>query len=418
MRDKSKKEGWEHKPPSNLTSDGVDTWHMMQRHREQEMRRRRQEAEQHLRGYRAPYQTDDAGADFGLWSPRGQRRGRASFGDFDQRRGRASFGDMLSESLIDPSIVHEKRRQSTMPRLQHNWAEEISADENREKLERNPLGPERTEFLNERQHYDGTKYVKPDDLSAYSNGRALIRDDAERIEFLNERQHYDGTKYGKPDDWSAYSDGRGIFRDDAERTDFLSERQHYDGTQYGKPDDLSAYSNGRALFRDDDSQAMFNEQREPGSSLNPSRNMIDTSGSQDRLREADELRSVDGRPPRFSLDGEREGVEREDIERRTRFSLDNEREGGDVMQGQTPPVCEDNASDVPETIWRDFISPGKSVHVGYSHRLHYVHDIVSLFFLDLFLQSQVPNFQPKLDVTICMHRMLVRGLIEPSLSSL
>ena len=50
MRDKSRKEEWDHKPPANLTADGMDARYMMQRKREQEMRLRRQEAEKILRG--------------------------------------------------------------------------------------------------------------------------------------------------------------------------------------------------------------------------------------------------------------------------------------------------------------------------------------------------------------------------------
>jgi hypothetical protein len=127
---------------------------------------------------------------------------------------------------------------------------------------------------------------------------------------------------------------------DPERTQFLNERQHYDGTDYEKPDDRSAYSNGHALFNDDDySLAMSSEQREPGSSYNASR-YIDTSESQNRLREAGERRSLEGKV-RFSLEGEREGIEGR-------------------QSANTPSVYGEN-SGVPETVWRDFISPGKSI---------------------------------------------------------
>jgi hypothetical protein len=44
--------GISHKPPSNLSADGMDAWYLQQKQRELEMRKRRQEAEALLRGYR------------------------------------------------------------------------------------------------------------------------------------------------------------------------------------------------------------------------------------------------------------------------------------------------------------------------------------------------------------------------------
>ena len=108
------------------------------------MRKRRSEAAELLRGYRAPYPED--GYDFGGWSPKGRRSGRAS------------FGDALSDSLPDPSSPN-KRRQTTMPRLQHNWGDDFMSPEyHRDRPEVTPIRPERMSFLNERQHYDGTHY--------------------------------------------------------------------------------------------------------------------------------------------------------------------------------------------------------------------------------------------------------------------
>ena len=158
MRGKSKKEEWEHKPPTHLTSDGVDAWYMMQRRRDQELRKRRQEAEQLLRGWRGSYQVDDSNSDF--FSP-------------TLRRGRASLGDVMSESLEDP-LTLKKRRQSTMPRIQNNWAE---GDSEFNKLERTPFSPQRTQFLFERKNYDGTQYQKFDDKNAFNRGRYLFGDD-------------------------------------------------------------------------------------------------------------------------------------------------------------------------------------------------------------------------------------------------
>jgi hypothetical protein len=44
--------GISHKPPSNLSADGMDAWYIQQKQRELELRKRRQEAEALLRGYR------------------------------------------------------------------------------------------------------------------------------------------------------------------------------------------------------------------------------------------------------------------------------------------------------------------------------------------------------------------------------
>jgi hypothetical protein len=52
MRDKSHERFECHQPPSTLSSDGMDAWYHKQKQREQELRERRREAEQMLRGYR------------------------------------------------------------------------------------------------------------------------------------------------------------------------------------------------------------------------------------------------------------------------------------------------------------------------------------------------------------------------------
>lgn len=241
MRDKSRKEEWDHKPPAHLTADGMDAWYMMQRKREQEMRLRRQEAEKILRGYRGPYFSDDASA---AWSPRSHRKSRSS------------FGQTPSESLIDPSQI-EKRRQSTMPRLE-NYYDDDGSQRTSNDQPRKRLGPERTEFLNERQHYDGTQYERAEG-NAFENGRSIFRD----------------------------SEGRPIDQ---------------------------------------------REMREPGATFDPSR-FIDVTASQGRLSEASGRRSL------FSYGSS----ERDDIP------------GAGFQEN------EENVSDVPETVWRDFISPGKQV---------------------------------------------------------
>ena len=136
MRTKTKEGGIEHKPPSNLSADGVDAWYMMQRHRDQEMKQRRKEAEALLRGYRMPYQAD--GDEFDMASPRA-------------RRGRASTGE-LSESLVDPNgpLSSSKRRQSSAPRLERNWDND-SMSRGRRSL----LDPQRIDLFNEREEDRG-----------------------------------------------------------------------------------------------------------------------------------------------------------------------------------------------------------------------------------------------------------------------
>lgn len=52
MRNKSQEREISHQPPSHLSADGLDSWYMQQRKREQELRERRKEAEALLRGYR------------------------------------------------------------------------------------------------------------------------------------------------------------------------------------------------------------------------------------------------------------------------------------------------------------------------------------------------------------------------------
>ena len=52
MRDKQHQREFSHKPPSNLSADGMDAWYLLQRQKERELKERRKEAEAILRGYR------------------------------------------------------------------------------------------------------------------------------------------------------------------------------------------------------------------------------------------------------------------------------------------------------------------------------------------------------------------------------
>lgn len=164
--DRSKKKAWTHAPPSALEG-GVDSWFMMQRYRHQELRKRRQEAEQLLHGFRGYY--DES---FGAWSPRRERRHRSSFG----------LGYGMDDSLTDPDVL--ERRQTTMPRLQHDWGS--NGDENRrysEHFQPNPLDPNRTDFLHDTRHYDGTQYPRISQEMEVSSGVKLFSDEtADTIE--------------------------------------------------------------------------------------------------------------------------------------------------------------------------------------------------------------------------------------------
>jgi hypothetical protein len=171
MRDKSKKEGIDHKPPTNISADGVDAWYMQQRHREQELRLRRKEAAELLRGYRAPYR-DDGSIEFGV-SPR--------YG-----RGRASLNN-LSESLVDPASPSGRRR-SAMPRMQQGGDQR--EDDNGERdgryegHERQQFGPERFDFLREQSSYSNEQY----DRQCIAEGRDSFPGDLGDPNFLSPEQ--------------------------------------------------------------------------------------------------------------------------------------------------------------------------------------------------------------------------------------
>ena len=246
MRDKSKKEGIDHKPPSNLSADGVDAWYMMQRHREQELRQRRKEAAEILRGYRAPYQHDDHSVEWGTSPTYNNRRSRASFGDAN-----------LSESLTDPASP-AFRRQSAMPRMmEHDWDQ---------------------------------------------------REDSEGGEERFDHSHNHHTRRQFP----------------SERTDFLREQpKTYSNEQY----DRTVFTGSYDVFGEDDPNNFFSPDQSGGYSFNtPSlanARKIDTTPSQNRLRDAEEKK---------------------------RRSSSGDAGGGNNNEAEPQ---------LPETVWRDFISPGK-----------------------------------------------------------
>lgn len=307
MRDKSKKQEWEHKPPVHLSTDGVDAWYMTQRRREKEMKQRRKEAEQLLRGYRGPYFDDQSVA----WSsPR------------HKSRGRASFGDMYSDSLSDPAVA-EKRRQSTMPRLQGNWDNDDMSVRS-QGTTRSRLGPERTEFLNERQHYDGTTYGKIDDRTAYANGKALFHDA--------------DMSYGEGEQRDAYSSYDGP-RFSLDHSTF--------NTNYSSASRDSAPEGGMGVVGGNLRNGRFGVDGE---------DRDDSAHKTTRFSLDDDFREYDAYNNKFVRNGtDHLGNPAGDA---ARFSVPGEpRETQSEQQPQQhPPVAIEE--EVPETIWRDFISPG------------------------------------------------------------
>jgi Glutathione S-transferase, N-terminal domain len=232
---------------------------MMQRYRHQELRKRRQEAEQLLHGFRGYY--DES---FGAWSPRKDRRHRSSFG----------LGYGMDDSLTDPDVL--ERRQTTMPRLQHEWGRnEDDNSRHSQHFQPNPLDPNRTDFLHDTRHYDGTRYPRTSQEMDVSNGVKLFSD--ESVSTVEQR----GPGYTS-----------------------------YKG-RYSHPDMNSEDFDGR----------------------------IDTSGSEERLRDMYSGRSVGLYP-----DGTRAG---------TYF---NERQSSSEMRDGPPADTLPEQEPVQETVWRDFIS--------------------------------------------------------------
>lgn len=157
MRDESRrKEGFDQRGANHVTTDGMDAWFMMQRNQEKEMRLRRQEAEQLLRGYRGQY---FSGEESPAWSPRSHRKSRSS------------FGLAISEILVDPAT--EKRRQTTMPRIEHNFDDPLQPT----KLHQDPksLDPEHVQLFENSGREQGT-------MGYDYNGRSIFRENNESRE--------------------------------------------------------------------------------------------------------------------------------------------------------------------------------------------------------------------------------------------
>jgi len=155
---------------------------MQQRHRDKELRKRRKEAAQLLHGYKGYYPDKDYEVDFGHWSPRNSSRtpkGRSSFG-----------GDEWSETRS--AKKDKKRRQTSFARLENN---ESQPDEWRDDFFPSPLPSDRVNFLTNRLTYDGTGYDKPENSTAYVEGHTLFHE-AETEQNENESEVRDtGVTY-------------------------------------------------------------------------------------------------------------------------------------------------------------------------------------------------------------------------------
>lgn len=146
IRDKRHQKQISHQPPSHLSSDGVDAWYMQMKSREKELRQRRKEAEDILRGYRGT-------AEAAGFAPNG-KDGRFSL---DTPR------SVFSENLQDPTFnlqedvykagegkYDEGRPPSTRSSADHrsNWSPSSSREE--KKSEENNWG---SKHLERRQQF-------------------------------------------------------------------------------------------------------------------------------------------------------------------------------------------------------------------------------------------------------------------------
>jgi len=177
-RDQSRRESrsWEPVVPSSTRSSlhgstfssshsflegmNINDWYMKQRKREQELRKRRQEAEQLLHGFRGYYDLEFVGSP----RPRKSQEGRRE----------RSFENPMDDHLPDPD--QHLYRDSDISRL---GSTDDSSGDNFGRLlsPPNPLDPNRMSFLSEHHHYDGTHYPRTEQDMDVSNGVRLFNDE-------------------------------------------------------------------------------------------------------------------------------------------------------------------------------------------------------------------------------------------------
>jgi putative glutathione S-transferase len=142
----------------------INDWYMMQRKRQQELRKRRQEAEQMLHGFRGYYDLEWMG------SPRAKSRGSGGGG-----ARHLSYENPMDDHLPDPD--QHIRHQSAIPQFGSN--DSTGSDEYGNFLSSPPnrLHPNRMSFLSEHQHYDGTHYPRTEQDMEVSKGVRLFNDE-------------------------------------------------------------------------------------------------------------------------------------------------------------------------------------------------------------------------------------------------
>jgi hypothetical protein len=185
-----------HKPPSHIaTADGMDAWFAQQRQREMELRRRRQEAEALLRGYRG--QVDES-----TLPANREKSKRSSYGSlastYPSAGGAGTRSPAGSESLDDPRNFAFKKAVLSLPTETMNpLVEEGKEGEEKENLTRTPIPANAGETIDwaisdassdsnfKRTHMDNRSIMIPDSADKQASmlygvqerGAAAILDD-------------------------------------------------------------------------------------------------------------------------------------------------------------------------------------------------------------------------------------------------
>lgn len=366
-RDQSKRESWamqESARPAARNSVDYNSFLMMQRKRHQELKLRRREAEQLLHGFRGSY-----GEIFGAWSPRRQPRERASFG----------FGCSIDDALLDPSLDHSSsRRQSSMPRLEHNWDEIEGCDDQcgEEHIPPNPLDPNYADFLSDSRHYDGTQYPRTSQDMEVASGVSMFSPDNDQ-NYEEERQNINYHDDGNQSRERPPQSNHPIYSEE----DFLDGHQEYVESQYPDRTTNQEIENAKGVvsFDDDGVHDANPDQRKPISSSSPYQtrklnlkirtkreDQIDVTASEERLRQAGNVGGDNGQDE-FNIDrsiSKKEPAENTD----STFVIENQKEEKNnegclystLSKTPTPlpvdAIYHEKESSVLETVWRDFIS--------------------------------------------------------------
>jgi hypothetical protein len=306
---------------------GVDSWFMQQRHRDKELRKRRQEAAQLLHGYKGYYPEKESDLDYGGWSPRNSMtpKGRKSFGE-----------DWESATKKNRDKKRDKRRQTSFARLEsNNVADE---DDDRDDFLPNPLAPDRSEFLNVRNSYDGTGYIKPIDRSAYHDGHTLFTENG--IHPANDDERDPGVTYTP-------------FR-------YMNVETNESNNQLLEDNFIAGFENSTR----NNSSKEFHPDAGDSDSLEALRQRRYDNFFQKTIETrdiADSRPSIPEGKVRERIEEERRRIKNSEAQMAEKLEKRFAEKGNDVA---TIPMSlslstEDSPPALPETIWRDFISDGK-----------------------------------------------------------